>query len=128
MKFKAGDIVKFDPKWSNPGEEFYIHMVKGPYDASVKNRYMIETLNTLIALGSTEVVDEEMIQKANKYEVILSRNNTKNRGYLVTDTETKTFFAGYDFMGSVDWVSEAEATEMSLEEAKQIASDLTAGE
>jgi hypothetical protein len=39
------------------------------------------------------------------------------------------YFTGYDFMGSADWTTDAsEAKLMSLEEAEQIAQDLTDGE
>jgi len=39
------------------------------------------------------------------------------------------YFTGYDFMGSANWSKDnREAIIMSLEEAEQIADDLTAGE
>lgn len=122
--FKVGEIVKYSPKFSNPGEEYYIHEVR----EADQGRYLISTLNSLLTLGSSERVDEEMIQKASKYEVIMNRNWEDHR-YIVTDTEERKFFAGYDFMGSVNWVdSDAEATVMDVEEAQQIAKDLEAAE
>ena len=118
--FKVGEIVKYSPKFCGEGEEFYIHMVK----EADRGHYLIATLNSLLTLGSSERVTEEMIRKAEKYEVILDRN-AGNRGYLITDTESKLFFKDYDFMGSVIWTEEAEAKSMSRDEAQQIASDLT---
>ena len=118
--FKVGEIVKYSPKFCGEGEQYYIHMVA----EADRGAYLIHTLNSLLTLGSSERVREEMIQKAKKYEVILNRDR-KNRKYIVTDTESKKFFAGYDFMGSVEWVDEdTEATAMELDEAEQIASDL----
>lgn len=39
------------------------------------------------------------------------------------------YFTGYDFMGSANWSKDTkDAILMSLEEAEQIADDLTAGE
>lgn len=39
------------------------------------------------------------------------------------------YFTGYDFMGSANWSTDTkEAVLMDLEEAEQIADDLTAGE
>lgn len=39
------------------------------------------------------------------------------------------YFCGYDFMGSANWSTDThDAILMSLEEAEQIADDLTAGE
>ena len=114
--FKVGEIVKYAPQYCGEGEQYYIHEVKEADDG----RYLISTLNTMLSLGSTQRVTEDMIQKASKYEVI-----TWHGKYIVTDTESKKFFAGYDFMGSVKWVDiqdEAEANE--LEYAEQYKADL----
>ena len=114
--FKVGEIVKYAPQYCGEGEQYYIHEVKEANDG----RYLISTLNTMLTLGSTQRVTEDMIQKASKYEVI-----TWHGKYIVTDTESKKFFAGYDFMGSVEWVDnqdEAEANE--LEYAEQYKADL----
>ena len=114
--FKVGEIVKYAPQYCGEGEQYYIHEVK----EADRGRYLISTLNTMLTLGSTERVTEDMIQKASKYEVI-----TWHGKYIVTDTESKKFFAGYDPMGSVIWVDnqdEAEANE--LEYAEQYKADL----
>ena len=114
--FKVGEIVKYAPQYCGEGEQYYIHEVKEADDG----HYLISTLNTMLTLGSTERVTEDMIQKASKYEVI-----TWHGKYIVTDTENKKFFAGYDPMGSVIWVDnqdEAEANE--LEYAEQYKADL----
>jgi hypothetical protein len=51
------------------------------------------------------------------------KNGTKL--YTVQDTETKEFFAGYDFMGSAEWVdSNVNAAWLELNDAEQIAADL----
>jgi len=118
--FKVGDIVKYAPKWCGDGEQYYIHMVK----EEDRGACLIVTLNSLLTLGYSERVTEDMIQKAKKYEVILNRD-MKDRAYIITDTENRKFFAGYDFMGSVDWVdNDTDARKMSKDEAEQIASDL----
>ena len=114
--FKVGEIVKYAPQYCGEGEQYYIHEVK----EADRGRYLISTLNTMLTLGSTQRVTEDMIQKASKYEVI-----TWHGKYIVTDTESKKFFAGYDPMGSVIWVDnqdEAEANE--LEYAEQYKADL----
>lgn len=55
---------------------------------------------------------------------------TENGAQVARFNETDhSFFAGYDFMGSVNWTNDSsEAALMSLDEAEQIANDLTAGE
>ena len=127
MKFNVGEIVKFSEKYCGPGEEFYIHMVKESFDDS--NKVLIVTLNTMLTLGSSEWVTEDMIQKAGKFEVIVYHTPSLETKYLVADTESKKIFAGYDFMGSVDWVdSMSEAVAMDLDEAEQIKNDLFAAE
>ena len=114
----------YSPQFCGEGEEYYIHMVK----EADRGSYLISTMNTLLALGSSEWVREEMIQKARKYEMILNRK-VRGRKYIITNTENRTFFAGYDSMGSVNWVDdETWATEMGLDEAKQIRSDLESAE
>ena len=120
--FKVGEIVKYAPGWYNDGEQYYIHMVKevNPDTKMV----LIDTLNTTLMLGSSERVHEDMIQKAKKYEVILNRS-VIGRKFIITNTEDRKFFAGYDAMGSVNWVdSDLEATGLDLEEAEQIVRDL----
>lgn len=121
--FKVGDLVKFTEKFSNPGEENYIHEVMEVNPDT--GRILISTLNSLLTLGSSEAVTAEMIRPAAKYEVIFDRN-ASDRKYLVTDTTTKMFFIGYDFMGSVDWTAdENQAFHMDKDDDPwQIAKDL----
>jgi hypothetical protein len=122
--FKVGEIVKYAPQFCGEGEEFYIHMVK----EADRGHYLIETLNSLLTLAPTERVTEDMIQAAKKYEVVLNRK-AGDRAYIITDTENHKFFAGYDFMGSVEWVDDdADASEMGKAEAERIASDLEAAD
>jgi len=124
--FKPGEIVKYSAKFCSPGEEYYIHMVKEVNPDTKK--CLIATLNSCLTLGSSEMVDFNMIQPAEKFAVILDRNTT-DRKYLVTDTETKEFFAGYDFMGSVNWTeNENDAEHMEKQYAEQIAADLESAE
>lgn len=63
--FKVGDVVRYAPKWCAAGEEKYIHVVlelrQNPVTGG--NRYLIETLNSLLTLHPTETVDEDMIIK-----------------------------------------------------------------
>lgn len=114
--FKVGEIVKYAPQYCGEGEQYYIHEVKEADDGC----YLISTLNTMLTLGSTERVTEDMIQKASKYEVIAWHGK-----YIVTDTESKKFFAGYDFMGSVEWVDSQDKAETNeLEYAEQYKADL----
>ena len=117
--FKVGDIVKYSEKFCSPGEEYYIHEVKEVNPDTGK--CLIVTLNTSLSLGSSEMVDFEMITPAKKYEIIWH-----NRKYLITNTSEKTFFIGYDFMGSVDWTSEVnDAFHMDKEDDPwQIVKDL----
>lgn len=122
--FKTGDIVKYSPKFCGPGEELYIHIVV----EADRGRYLISTLNSLLTLGSTERVDEEMIRKAEKYEVINNRD-IRNRKCIITDTSTRKFFAGYDPMGSVNWVdNDSEANGMDHDEAESVLADLISAE
>ena len=124
--FKPGEIVKYSAKFCSPGEEYYIHMVKEVNPDTKK--CLIVTLNSFLTLGSSEMVDFDMIQPAEKFAVILDRNTT-DRKYLVTDTKAKEFFAGYDFMGSVNWTeNENDAEHMEKEYAEQIAADLESAE
>lgn len=45
--------------------------------------------------------------------------------FIIQDTETKLYFAGYDFMGSVDWEKDLlDAYHMKADEAFQIKADL----
>ena len=119
--FKVGEIVKYSPKFCGDGEEYFIHMVK----EADRGHYLISTLNSPLILGSTERVTEEMLQKAKKYEILFVRDCELNERYIITDTEEKKFFAGYDFMGSVDWSDGlVNATGMEIEEAEDIVKDL----
>ena len=101
--FKVGDYVKYSPQYSAPGEEYYIHIVKEINPDTGK--ILIVTLNSLLSLGSSQRVDSEMIIPAKKYEIVYDRN-VNDRKYLITDTTEKTFFVGYDPMGSVDWTDD----------------------
>ena len=66
-QFKVGDIVKYASGWCSEGEEKYRHVVievrLNPVTGE-ESRYLIGTLNTTLALGSTEVVDNYMIELA----------------------------------------------------------------
>ena len=57
-----------------------------------------------------------------KYEIV------NNEGiYAIYSKEESAFFAGYDFMGSINWVKVPDVScGMGLEEAQQIISDLEA--
>ena len=63
------------------------------------------------------------------YTALLSRDGAKvakiqDDGYSLTE-----FFTGYDFMGSANWTTDGhDAILMDLEEAEQIADDLTSGD
>ena len=63
--FNIGDVVRYRANWCSPGEEKYIHIVKeirlNPVTGG--NRYLIETINTLLTLRPTETVDECMIEE-----------------------------------------------------------------
>ena len=125
--FKAGEIVKYSPKFCGPGEEFYIHEVKEVNPDT--DRILISTLNTMLTLGSTSRVSSEMIQKANRFEIIVTRDSNLQTVYAITDTEAKKVFAGYDFMGSIDWVDGlTEAYLMDLDEAEAILTDMNNAE
>ena len=125
--FKVGEIVKYSPRFCEAGEEMYIHQVMEVNPDTGK--CLISTLNTSLTLGSSERVDEEMIVKAKKYEIIVIRDANMEQKYIITNTETKSFFAGYDFMGSIDWVQATnEAYMMDLDEAESILKDMEAAE
>ena len=112
--YAIGDIVKYSPKFCSPGEEFYIHIVT----EADRGQYLISTLNTLLSLGSTERVDEEMIKKADRYEIIYDKN-AWNRKYIITDTYTRKFFAGRDPAGNATWTaSDSDASGMDIDKAK----------
>ena len=62
-----------------------------------------------------------------KYQIIRSIEDD-NKAAILNDAEG-TFFHGYDFMGSVEWVNRIdEVTWMSIDEARDIIKDLEAGE
>ena len=66
-KYKVGDIVRYAPGWYSPGEEKYFFKVlevRDYRDIFGTYRYIIGCLNTSLYLGSTEQVDEEMIEMA----------------------------------------------------------------
>ena len=47
--------------------------------------------------------------------------------YVIRDLDTMKWFAGYDFMGSAEWVDDpSDSYEMSQDEAEAILADLTA--
>lgn len=70
---QEGMIVEYAPEWRTEGEEKYVHVIKefrmNPVTKNPKGRVLISTINTSLALGSTEVVDVEMIQPASKSKV-----------------------------------------------------------
>ena len=121
--FKVGDYVKYAPQHTSPGEEYYIHIVKEVNPDTKK--CLIVTLNSVLSLGSSQMVDFDMIIPAKKYEIVYDRS-VNDRKYLITDTTEKTFFVGYDFMGSVDWTEdENQAFHMDKEDDPwQVAQDL----
>ena len=66
-KFKKGDIVKYNAAWCSEGEQKYRFVVLENCLNPVTNemtRYLIGCLNSCLALGDTETVDEEMIEEA----------------------------------------------------------------
>lgn len=121
--FKPGDIVKYSPKYCGPGEEYYIHEVKEVNPDT--DRILISTLNTSLTLGSSSRVSSEMIKPAEKYEIIVTHDNADHqKKFVITDTENRKVFAGYDFMGSIDWTEScANAYQMDIDEAEAILTD-----
>lgn len=63
---KVGMIVRYAPGWCSPEERRYLHVVKenrlNPVTGKM-TRWLIETINTSMALHPTETVDEEMIEE-----------------------------------------------------------------
>lgn len=81
-KFKEKDLVKYADGWYSPGEEKYVHTiieVRDHTDIGWKCHYLIGTLNTLSALGSTSVVEEEMIRLATEEEISALAKELKER-------------------------------------------------
>ena len=72
-ELQEGMIVEYAPEWCSPGEEKYVHVVKefraNPATGDPNGRVLISTINTQSSLGSTQVVDREMIQPASKEKV-----------------------------------------------------------
>ena len=63
-----------------------------------------------------------------KYELI-GYQDMNRTFYLIRNTETQEYFAGYDFMGSQEWVEDiTEGYEMGEHEALAILDDLEAAE
>jgi len=64
--FKVGDIVKYKSEWCSPGEEVYRHRLienrRNPVSGKM-SRWLIETINTSLTLGSMSVVDDYMIEE-----------------------------------------------------------------
>lgn len=60
--FKVGDIVKYTEKWCTEAERKYRFKVLET--GFCGDRIKIGCLNTLLTLGSIEVVDAEMIELA----------------------------------------------------------------
>ena len=62
---KVGMLVRYAPNWCSEGERKYIHVVKenrlNPVTGEM-TRWLIETVNTKLSLGSSEVVDDYMIE------------------------------------------------------------------
>ena len=125
--FKVGDYVKYSDKFCSPGEEYFIHVVKEVNPDTGK--CLIATLNSCLTLGSSEMVDFDMIIPAKKYEIVWDHNGYGGK-YLITDTSEKTFFVGYDPMGSVDWTDdENQAFHMDKDDDPwQVVADLESAE
>ena len=121
--FKVGEIVKYAPNWCGKGEEYYIHEILEVYPN--EEQCKIITLNTMLTLKPTEIVDFAMIQKAKKYEILVHYKDLEQK-YFITNTEDRTTFCGYDFMGSVNWYDDdiERSVFMDLDEAEQIVKDL----
>lgn len=65
--FKVGDLVKFAEGWYSPGEEKFVAVIVEIND--VTGNILISLLNTILTLGSTEMVKEYMIEKIDDMEV-----------------------------------------------------------
>ncbi len=63
-KIKPGMIVRYASGWCKPEERKYYHVVKEERSPAPDGtrRWLIDTLNSGLTLGSTEVVDEYMIE------------------------------------------------------------------
>lgn len=61
----VGDIVRYAHGWCSDGERKYLHVVKenrlNPVTGKM-TRWLIETVNSGMALNPTEVVDDCMIE------------------------------------------------------------------
>lgn len=62
--FEVGDVVRYTEKWSTPNERKYIFTVleKRFNESDPFRRYLIGCLNSNLYFGSTEQVEEEMIE------------------------------------------------------------------
>lgn len=60
-----GMIVRYSPKWCTPEERKYLHVVcenrLNPVTGKM-TRWLIKTINTSLALGSAEDVEDYMIE------------------------------------------------------------------
>ena len=65
--FEIGAVVKYRREWCSEGEEKYRHIILeqrlNPVTGEA-TRYLIRTMNTMLTLAPTEVVDECMIERA----------------------------------------------------------------
>ena len=81
---KQGDLVIYAPKWREPGEEKYIHVVleeRGP-------KILVGTLNTRLALGSTESFPREYFQSIG-YNAGVAENWKKHNDPDTKDADPK---------------------------------------
>ncbi len=76
MDISVGMVVRYAPKWCNPGEEKYLHVVKENRLNPVTNkmsRWLIETINSNSFFNPTETVEEEMIEPV-EFNILERRN------------------------------------------------------
>ena len=72
---------------------------------------------------------EERMTTMTIYTAVLSHDGARVAKIEDDGISFHEYFAGYDFMGSVDWTKDPkEAVLMDLEEADQIAEDLTSAD
>lgn len=60
IPFHVGEKVKYTPKYCGAGEEKYIHVITEVNPDTKK--CIIHTLNSCLSIGSSEVVDFDMIE------------------------------------------------------------------
>ena len=63
-KFKVGDIVRFSDGFCSEGEKSLLLKIIEDRTNDIGERYLVHTINHTNALGHSEVVFSEMIEKA----------------------------------------------------------------